>query len=121
VSCQTISSRDLYPLHRGETFWIDEAWLSSQDAPRPKRSSAPLVTALIINNYEKDLTRWLLPGKQRKSCWAKWSGDQTGIPRFDVDLKIKQSIRKTLSVRALVQLQNLDSKTVTQFHFEIVL
>jgi hypothetical protein len=36
----------------GDAFWIDEAWLSSQDAPRLE-SSGPL--AQNLQNYEKEL------------------------------------------------------------------
>jgi transcriptional regulator with GAF, ATPase, and Fis domain len=36
----------------GDTFWIDEAWLSSQDAPRLE-SSGPLIQT--VQNYEKQL------------------------------------------------------------------
>src|SRR6266849_2430084 len=36
----------------GDTFWIDEAWLSSQNAPRRKSSVALTQT---LQNYEKEL------------------------------------------------------------------
>ena len=39
-------------LGTGDTFWIDEAWLSSQDAT-PPQSSGPLTQS--VQNYEKQL------------------------------------------------------------------
>ncbi|PYU96012.1 MAG: hypothetical protein DMG25_02875 [Acidobacteria bacterium] len=48
---QNIIERSVIPC-TGDTFWIDEAWLSSQDAPRLE-SSGPLTQNL--QNYEKEL------------------------------------------------------------------
>ena len=48
---QNIIERSVIPC-TGDTFWIDEAWLSSQDAPR-LASSGRLTQNL--QNYEKEL------------------------------------------------------------------
>jgi transcriptional regulator of acetoin/glycerol metabolism len=60
----------------GDTFWIDEAWLSSQNASRLE-SSGPLTQNL--QNYERELItdRSGSCGKRGKGCRAKWSGCQT--------------------------------------------
>src|SRR5437660_8532563 len=47
----------------GDTFWIDEAWLSSQDAPRLE-SSSPLIQT--VQNYEKQLIEAALAGSNGK-------------------------------------------------------
>jgi len=79
-------------LGAGDTFWIDEAWLSSQDAPRPK-SSAPLSQAL--HNYEKELIEVALAESNGKVAGPNGAAAKLGIPRSTLDLKIKQlNIRK---------------------------
>ena len=61
-------------LSTGDTFRIDPAWLSSQNAPRPE-SSGPLKQNL--QRLREGTHRSGACGKQRKSCWAKWCGCQT--------------------------------------------
>jgi transcriptional regulator with GAF, ATPase, and Fis domain len=88
---QNIVERSII-LCTGDTFWIDEAWLSSQDAPRPK-SSAPLSQAL--HNYEKDLIEVALAESNGKVAGPNGAAAKLGIPRSTLDLKIKQlNIRK---------------------------
>ena len=88
---QNIVERSII-LCTGDTFWIDEAWLSSQDAPRPK-SSAPLSQAL--HNYEKDLIEVALAESKGKVAGPNGAAAKLGIPRSTLDLKIKQlNIRK---------------------------
>src|SRR5258708_19518580 len=48
----------------GDTFWIDEAWLSSQDVPRLE-SSGPLIQT--VQNYEKQLIQSPLSATHRKA------------------------------------------------------
>ena len=71
----------------GDTFWIDEAWLSSQDAPRPK-SSGPLTETL--QSYEKELIEAALAESNGKVAGPNGAAAKLGIPRSTLDLKIKQ-------------------------------
>jgi PAS domain S-box-containing protein len=76
----------------GDTFWIDEAWLSSQDAPRP-RLSGPLTKTL--KSYEKELIEAALAESKGKVAGPTGAAAKLGIPRSTLDLKIKQlSIEK---------------------------
>lgn len=71
----------------GDTFWIDEAWLSSQGAPR-RESSAPLTQALRC--YEKELIEAALAKSNGKVAGPNGAAVRLGIPRSTLDLKIKQ-------------------------------
>ena len=71
----------------GDTFWIDEAWLSSQDAPR-RQSSVPLTEAL--HSYEKELIKAALAQSNGKVAGPSGAAAKLGIPRSTLDLKIKQ-------------------------------
>ena len=80
-------------LSSGDTFWIDEAWLSSQDAPR-RKSSVPLTEAL--HSYEKELIKAALAESNGKVAGPSGAAAKLGIPRSTLDLKIKQlNIKKT--------------------------
>jgi len=77
----------------GDTFWIDEPWLSSQDATRPK-SSGHLNQNL--QNYEKELIEAALAESNGKVAGPNGAAAKLGIPRSTLDLKIKQlNIKKT--------------------------
>jgi formate hydrogenlyase transcriptional activator len=71
----------------GDTFWIDETWLSSQDAPRLE-SSGPLTQNL--QNYEKQLIEAALAESNGKVAGPNGAAAKLGIPRSTLDLKIKQ-------------------------------
>jgi formate hydrogenlyase transcriptional activator len=71
----------------GYTFWIDEAWLSSQAAPR-LQSSAPLTQN--VQNYEKELIEAALAECNGKVAGPNGAAAKLGIPRSTLDLKIKQ-------------------------------
>jgi PAS domain S-box-containing protein len=71
----------------GDTFWIEEAWLSSQNAPRPE-SSASLTQNL--QNYEKELIEAALAESSGKVAGPSGAAAKLGIPRSTLDLKIKQ-------------------------------
>jgi transcriptional regulator with PAS, ATPase and Fis domain len=62
----------------GETFWIDEAWLPSQDAPR-LASSGPLTQNL--QNYEKELIEAALAESKGKVAGPNGAAAKLGIPR----------------------------------------
>jgi len=80
----------------GNTFWIDEAWLSSQDAPRPK-SSGPLTQNL--QSYEKELIEAALAESNGKVAGPNGAAAKLGIPRSTLDLKIKQLNIKKNTIR----------------------
>ena len=71
----------------GDTFWIDEAWLSIQKAPRTK-SSAPLTKT--VKSYEKELIEAALAESNGKVAGPNGAAVKLGIPRSTLDLKIKQ-------------------------------
>jgi len=71
----------------GDTFWIDEAWLSSQNAPR--RESSGLLTQ-NVQNYEKELIEAALAESNGKVAGSSGAAAKLGLPRSTLDLKIKQ-------------------------------
>jgi formate hydrogenlyase transcriptional activator len=76
----------------GDTFWIDEAWLSSHNAPR--RASSHLLTE-NLHNYEKELIEAALAESNGIVAGPNGAAVKLGIPRSTLDLKIKQlNIRK---------------------------
>jgi len=70
----------------GDTLWIDEAWLSSQNARL--ESSGPLKENL--QNYEKELIEAALAESNGKVAGPTGAAAKLGIPRSTLDLKIKQ-------------------------------
>jgi PAS domain S-box-containing protein len=81
----------------GDTFRIDEAWLSGQNAPRPK-VFAPLTENL--QSYEKELIEAALAESNGKVAGPNGAAAKLGIPRSTLDLKIKQlNIKKKNTVR----------------------
>jgi PAS domain S-box-containing protein len=76
----------------GDTFWIDEAWLSSHSVPR--RASSHLLTE-NLHNYEKELIEAALAESNGIVAGPNGAAAKLGIPRSTLDLKIKQlDIRK---------------------------
>jgi formate hydrogenlyase transcriptional activator len=71
----------------GDTFSIDQAWLSSQSAPRPE-ASAPLTQTLL--NHEKELIEAALAESRGKVAGPNGAADRLGIPRSTLELRIKQ-------------------------------
>jgi DNA-binding NtrC family response regulator len=80
----------------GDTFWIDESWLSSQNASRME-SSGPLKQNL--QNYEKGLIEAALAESNGKVAGPSGAAAKLGIPRSTLDLKIKQLNIKKPTVR----------------------
>jgi PAS domain S-box-containing protein len=72
----------------GDTFWIDEAWLSSQNAPRTESSGRPLIQNL--HNYEKGLIEAALAESKGKVAGPNGAAAKLGIPPSTLHLKIKQ-------------------------------
>jgi len=76
----------------GDTFWVDEAWLSNQNAPR--RASSHLLME-NLHNYEKELIEAALTESNGIVAGPNGAAAKLGIPRSTLDLKIKQlEIRK---------------------------
>jgi PAS domain S-box-containing protein len=80
----------------GDTFWIDEAWLSSQNVSRAG-SSGPL--SQNLQNYEKELIEAALTESNGKVAGPNGAAAKLGIPRSTLDLKIKQLNIKKYSFR----------------------
>jgi formate hydrogenlyase transcriptional activator len=80
----------------GETFWIDEAWLLSQNTLRPKSSGLLTET---LQGYEKELIEAALAESKGKVAGPNGAAVKLGIPRSTLDLKIKQLKIKKNSVR----------------------
>jgi formate hydrogenlyase transcriptional activator len=80
----------------GDTFWIDEAWLSTQNAPRLELSG-PLTQNL--QNYEKELIEAALAASNGKVAGPNGAAAKLGIPRSTLELKIKQLNIKKYSFR----------------------
>jgi PAS domain S-box-containing protein len=71
----------------GDTFWVDEAWLSSREAPR-RRASGGLTESL--HGYERGLIEAALADSHGKVAGPNGAAARLGIPRSTLDLKIKQ-------------------------------
>lgn len=71
----------------GDTFRIDEAWLSSQESPRPE-----LLTPLTetLQNQEKEMIEAALAESNGRVAGPKGAAAKLGIPRSTLDWKIKQ-------------------------------
>jgi transcriptional regulator with GAF, ATPase, and Fis domain len=76
-------------LGTGDAFWIDDAWLSSQEAPRLE-SSGPLTQN--VQKYEKGLIEAALAESKGKVAGPNGAAAKLGIPRSTLDLKINSSI-----------------------------
>src|SRR5260370_39852533 len=80
----------------GDTFWVDEAWLSSQDAARPKSSG--LLTE-SLQSYEKELIEAALIESNGKLAGQNGAAAKLGIPRSTLDFKIKHLNIKKHDIR----------------------
>jgi PAS domain S-box-containing protein len=83
-------------LSTGDTFWIDEGWLSSSNAPHPE-SSGPLTENL--RSYEKQLIESALAESNGKVAGSDGAAAKLGIPRSTLDARIKQLKITKYSVR----------------------
>jgi DNA-binding NtrC family response regulator len=80
----------------GDTFWVDEAWLSSQDAPRPKSSGLLIAT---LQSRERELIEAALAESDGKVAGPNGAAAKLGIPRSTLALKIKQLNMKKHHIR----------------------
>src|SRR5882762_2354578 len=77
----------------GETFWIDEAWLTIEVQPSQPDLSAPLTETL--QNQEKEIIEAALAASGGRVAGPNGAAVKLGIPRSTLDSKIKQlKIRK---------------------------
>jgi transcriptional regulator with GAF, ATPase, and Fis domain len=74
-------------LSSGDTFWIEEAWLSSPE-PAQKESSAPLTE--ILQNQEREIIEAALAECKGKVAGPQGAAAKLGIPRSTLDWKVKQ-------------------------------
>ena len=80
----------------GDTFWIDPAWLSSQD--EPNRGST-VTFPENVRNYEKQLIEAALAESNGKIAGPNGAAGKLGIPRSTLDAKIKQLKMKKYTIR----------------------
>jgi transcriptional regulator with GAF, ATPase, and Fis domain len=80
----------------GDTFWIDPAWLSSQD--EPNRGST-VTFPENVQNYEKQLIEAALAESNGKVAGPNGAAAKLGIPRSTLDAKIKQLKMKKYTIR----------------------
>jgi len=71
----------------GDTFWVDAAWLSSQEPPRLELSG-PLTETL--QDQERQLIEAALTESEGKVAGPAGAAAKLGIPRSTLDSKIKQ-------------------------------
>jgi len=74
-------------LSTGDTFWIDEGWLSSQGA---RRLESPTPLTQTLQNHEKELIEEALAESRGKVAGPNGAAARLGIPRSTLDLRIKQ-------------------------------
>jgi transcriptional regulator with GAF, ATPase, and Fis domain len=77
------------PTGTGDTFWIDEAWLSSQNASL-RKSSGAVTQNLQSYEYEKELIEKALAESKGKVAGLNGAAAKLGIPPSTLHLKIKQ-------------------------------
>jgi formate hydrogenlyase transcriptional activator len=80
----------------GDTFCVDEAWLSSPEKPRLD-SSGPLTQN--VQNYEKELIEAALAESNGKIAGPNGAAAKLGIPPSTLHLKIKQLNIKKNTIR----------------------
>jgi formate hydrogenlyase transcriptional activator len=80
----------------GNTFWIDPAWLSSQD--EPNRGST-VTFPENVRNYEKQLIEAALAESNGKIAGPNGAAGKLGIPRSTLDAKIKHLKMKKYTIR----------------------
>jgi formate hydrogenlyase transcriptional activator len=71
----------------GDTFWVDAAWLSSQEPPRLELSG-PLTETL--QDQEKQLIEAALTESEGRVAGPEGAAARLGIPRSTLESKIKQ-------------------------------
>jgi PAS domain S-box-containing protein len=80
----------------GDIFWIDEAWLSSQNPSRRKSSGA---LTQNLQSYEKELVEAALAESNGKVAGPNGAAAKLGIPPSTLHLKINQLKIKKRTLR----------------------
>jgi formate hydrogenlyase transcriptional activator len=70
----------------GDTFWIDEAWLSTRETSRPKLSGGLSET---LDSREKEIIEAALAESKGRVAGPKGAAARLGIPRSTLDWKIR--------------------------------
>ncbi len=77
----------------GDTLWVDDAWLTSEQPSSSRELSAPLTETL--QNQEKEIIEAALAASSGRVAGPNGAAAKLGIPRSTLDSKIKQlKIRK---------------------------
>lgn len=71
----------------GDTFWIDESWLSVQ---LPRRPVASLPLGETLQNQEKEIIEAALAESRGRVAGPNGAALKLGIPRSTLDRKIQQ-------------------------------
>ena len=71
----------------GNTFWVDEAWLSS---PQPRRPDIAGPLAETLQNQERELIKAALAASKGRVAGPDGAAAKLGIPRSTLDWKIQQ-------------------------------
>ena len=74
-------------LSSGDTFWIEKAWLASQEAAR-QELLGPLPDTL--QNQEREIIETALAESKGRVAGPEGAAAKLGIPRSTLDTKIKQ-------------------------------
>jgi formate hydrogenlyase transcriptional activator len=70
----------------GDTFWVDEAWLTSQEAPQLE---APGILTETLQNHERELIEAALAESKGRIAGPNGAAAKLGIPRSTLDFRIK--------------------------------
>jgi DNA-binding NtrC family response regulator len=73
-------------LSSGDTFWIEKAWLASQESAR-QELPGPLPDTL--QNQEREIIETALAESKGKVAGPQGAAAKLGIPRSTLDSKIK--------------------------------
>jgi PAS domain S-box-containing protein len=74
-------------LSSGDTFWIEKAWLASQE---PARQELPGPLPDTLQNQEREIIETALAESKGKVAGPEGAAAKLGIPRSTLDSKIKQ-------------------------------
>jgi DNA-binding NtrC family response regulator/PAS domain-containing protein len=72
----------------GDTFWIDDAWLTTEAQSSQRELSAPL--AETLQTQEKEIIEAALAASRGRVAGPNGAAAKLGIPRSTLDSKIKQ-------------------------------
>jgi transcriptional regulator with GAF, ATPase, and Fis domain len=95
----------------GDTFSIDEAWLSIQDSAQP---APPAKMTSILQGQEKGIIESAPAESRGKVAGADGAAAKLGIPPSTLDSKIK---RRRIDLRKFVNLRNIASEIIGDVHY----